>query len=186
VCEDFFNRPESRLQRSKQTLMSSSAFSFVKVAIAKRIAVVILPFLCFGCTTNRVSPNSIEGRMGAAISRNCGSSQTCKMQLRELTPFKWDRMFYFDVALSPSERQRAVGVSIPAHELQRQIVFLNHDKVIYNELLPTDFEKPVRNEVLFEIVAPATYFTCDDSAVFLAKHEGVGTGTPFYSLGLTK
>ncbi len=178
MCEDFFNRPESRLQ--------SSEFSFVNVAIAKRIAVVILPFLCFGCTTNRVSPNSIEGRMGAAISRKCGSSQTCKMRLRELTPFQWDRMFYFDVALSPSERRRAVGVSIPARELQRQIVFLNHDKVVYNELLPTDFEKPVRNEVAFEIVAPATYFTCDDSAVLLAKHDGVGTGAPFYSLGLTK
>jgi hypothetical protein len=98
-------------------------------------------------------------------------------------------MFYFDYGVDPSERRRAVGTNFDTHELERQLVFLRDGKVIDNEFLPTDVEKPIANQIVFETdesdkrMSP---FACDSSAVFQATYDGFGTGTSFYVLKLVR
>ena len=111
------------------------------------------------------------------------------MRLSDLTPFKWDRMFYFDYGVDPSDRRNAVGIGFDTHELEREIVFLRDGKVIDNEFLPTDVEKPIANQIVFETNgndSSMSTFACDSSAVFQATHDGFGTGTPFYVLRLVR
>ncbi len=88
--------------------------------------------------------------MGAAILQKCGPARNCTVRLSELTPFKWDKMFYFDYGVAPSDRRRAIGNSLSTHELERQVVFLRDGKIIDNEFLPTDVEKPIGNQIVFE------------------------------------
>ena len=66
-----------------------------------RLVVVLSVFLAIvGC--NRVAPTSIEGRIGRTITDRCRPAAKCVIQLREVTPFEWDRMFYFDYGVSPA------------------------------------------------------------------------------------
>jgi hypothetical protein len=98
-------------------------------------------------------------------------------------------MFYFDYGVDPSERRRVIGTSLVTPELERQLVFLRDGKVIENELLPTDVEKPIANQIVFETddsEKPMSPFACDGSAVFQATYDGFGTGTSFYVLKLVR
>lgn len=98
-------------------------------------------------------------------------------------------MFYFEYGVAPSDRERAVGTSFNTRELQRQLVFLRDGKVIDNEFLPTDVEKPIANQIVFETDEsdkPMSPFACDNSAIFQATYDGFGTGIPFYVLKLVK
>jgi hypothetical protein len=73
-----------------------------------------------GCNRNRVSASSMEGQIGHAIEERCPKTSDCLIRLRDVTSFNWDKMFYFDYAVSPAEREKAVGVqleTLPAHEL---------------------------------------------------------------------
>jgi hypothetical protein len=111
------------------------------------------------------------------------------VRLSDLTPFKWDKMFYFDYGITPSDRRRVVGIGFDTHELERQIVFLRGGRVVENEFLPTDIEKPIANQVVFatdEIDEPLSPFTCDDSAIFQATYDEFGTGIRFYFLRLVR
>ena|ERR1035438_269775 len=150
---------------------------------------LVLASLSVGCHRTKVDPLGIEGRLGAAISQKCGSARNCTVRLSDLTPFKWDKMFYFDYGVDPSERRRVIGTSLVTPELERQLVFLRDGKVIENELLPTDVEKPIANQIVFETddsEKPMSPFACDGSAVFQATYDGFGTGTSFYVLKLVR
>ena len=142
-----------------------------------------------GCNRRKIDSQQIEGKIGAAISQRCGKARNCTVRLSDLTPFKWDKMFYFDYNITPSERRRVVGIGFDTHELERQIVFLRDGRVVKNEFLPTDIEKPIANEIAFsteEIDKPVSPFACDDSAVFQATYDEFGTGIPFYFLKLVR
>lgn len=123
--------------------------------------------------------------MGTAILQRCGKARNCMVRLSDVTPFKWDKMFSFDYGVSPSDREKAVGISFKTHELERQIVFVRDGKVILNEFLPTDIEKPVLNSIVFVSSGSddaSRPFACQDSAVFQATYDDFGTGIPFYLL----
>lgn len=161
----------------------------MKTAIAQSLLLLVLASLWVGCNRTKVDRLSVEGKLGAAISRQCGTARNCKVRLSDLTPFKWDRMFYFDYGVAPPERRRAVGVSFDTHELERQIVFLRAGKVIDNEFLPTNVERPIANQIVFEndgTDKSPSPFACDDSAVFQATYDEFGTGISFYSLKLVR
>jgi hypothetical protein len=91
-------------------------------------------------------------------------------------------MFYFDYAVPPAERERAVGVQLETEEFRRQLVFLRGDNVVRNNLLPTDIERPVENEIVFQAGKQADWITCDSEAQFTATRGDGGTGIVFFEL----
>jgi hypothetical protein len=158
----------------------------MKIGIARFTLVLAFTLLWAGCNHIKVDSQSIEGKMGAAISQRCGKARDCTVRLSDLTPFKWDKMFYFDYGVTPSDRRRVVGIGFDTHELERQIVFLRDGRVVENEFLPTDIEKPIANQIVFatdKIDKPQSPFACDDSAIFQATYDEFGTGTHFIFYG---
>lgn len=147
-----------------------------------RLVAVLSVFLAFaGC--NRVMPTSIEGRIGRAINDRCRPAARCVIPLREVTPFEWDRMFYFDYDVSSAARQSAIGLPVHTEELRRQLVFLRNGKVVRNDLLPTDIEKPVENELVFEADDERSHWlSCDRAAQFEVTRDSFGTGVTFFRL----
>jgi hypothetical protein len=99
----------------------------------------------------------------------------CVIQLREVVPFEWDRMFYFDYGVSPAARRTAVGSPFDTEELRRQLIFLRNGQVVRNDLLPTDVEKPIENELAFEAGDQADWLSCDRGAQFEVIRDSFGT-----------
>lgn len=131
---------------------------------------------------NRVTPTSDEGRIGRAIIDRCRPTAKCVIELREVTPFEWDRMFYFDYVVSPIARRNAIGLPVDTAELRRQLVFVLNGKVVRNDLLPTNVEEPVENELDFEGGKEPNWLSCDRAAPFEVTHDSFGTGVTFFQL----
>lgn len=91
-------------------------------------------------------------------------------------------MFYFDYVVSPTARHSAVGLSFDTEELRRQLVFVRNGQVVHNDLLPTDVEKPVENELSFEGGNEPNWLSCDSAAQFEVTRDSFGTGVVFFQL----
>jgi hypothetical protein len=135
-----------------------------------------------GCNRNRVTASSTEGQIGHAIEERCPKISDCPIRLRDVTSFDWDKMFYFDYAVPPAERERAVGVQLETVEFRRQLVFLRGKNIVLNNLLPTDIEKPIENEIVFQVGRQTDWITCDSEAQFTATRGDGGTGIMFFQL----
>jgi len=64
---------------------------------------------------------------------------------------------------------RRFARSIP-QELRRQLVFLRNGQVVRNDLLPTNVEKPVENELDFEGGKEPNWVSCDRAAPSSRSH----------------
>jgi hypothetical protein len=135
-----------------------------------------------GCNRNRVSASSIEGQIGHAIEERCPKTSDCTIRLRDVTSFAWDKMFYFDYAVPPAEREKAVGIQLQTEEFRRQLVFLRGGSIVDNNLLPTDIERPIENEIVFQVGKQTDWITCDNEAQFTATRGDGGTGIVFFQL----
>jgi len=91
-------------------------------------------------------------------------------------------MFYFDYVVSPTARRSAVGLPFDTAELRRQLVFVRNGQVVRNDLLPTNVEKPVENELDFEGGEEANWLSCDRAAQFEVTRDSLGTGVMFFQL----
>jgi hypothetical protein len=91
-------------------------------------------------------------------------------------------MFYFDYVVSPTARRSAVGSPFDTAELRRQLVFLRNGQVVRNDLLPTNVEKPVENELNFEGGKEPNWLSCDRAAQFEVIRDSLGTGVMFFQL----
>ena len=153
-------------------------------AVHKTFATILLLFAVgsTGCNRNRVSASSIEGQIGHAIEERCPKTSDCLIRLRDVTSFNWDKMFYFDYAVSPAEREKAVGVQLETEEFRRQLVFLRGESIVRNSLLPTDIERPIENEIVFQVAKQTDWITCDSEAQFTATRGNQGTGIVFFQL----
>jgi hypothetical protein len=69
--------------------------------------------------------------------------------------------------------RKAVNCSVRLSALT-PFVIVRDGRVVKNEFLPTDIEKPIANEVAFstdEIDKPVSPFSCDNSAIFQATYD---------------
>lgn len=129
------------------------------------------------CEAERVKTSSFDATLGRAIRQKCSPSGQCVVRLSDLTPFVWDKMYYFDGRPQPSARDRIVGLTLHANEFQRQIVFLNRGAVVHNELLDTNIEAPVEGMVIFAtggVFEQSGWLGCGNAARFEVRPETDG------------
>jgi hypothetical protein len=62
------------------------------------------------------------------------------------------------------------------------VVFLRGGSIVRNDLLPTDIEKPIENEIVFQIGKKTDWISCDSEAQFTATRGDEGTGIVFFQL----
>ncbi len=122
-------------------------------AVHKTFATILLLIAVgsTGCNRNRVSASTIEGQIGHAIEERCPKTSDSPIRLRDVTSFDWDKMFYFDYAVPPAAREKAVGVQLETKEFRHQLVFLRGGSIVRNNLLPTDIERPIEREIVFQV-----------------------------------
>lgn len=81
------------------------------------IAVLLVRVVIAACN-HGVTRRSIEEQLGRAITDRCPDTR-CVIKLREVTPFDWDKMVYFDYVVSLSVRRSVVRVTFETEELRR-------------------------------------------------------------------
>jgi hypothetical protein len=138
------------------------------------------------CGTETVDPLSIEGKLVTRINTTCGESTSCTIRLRDVTDFAWDRLYVFKYNAGQSEIEKVIGAPFPLYEeFKRSMIFLNGGTVVYGEVEPTDVERPINNQVVFDIAYRDVYRSYSSESQFEVKRKHFQGGV-YYELQLIR
>jgi hypothetical protein len=82
-------------------------------------------------------------------------------------------MFYFANEVRPAGREQVVGIPLETAEFRRQLIFLRGGRIVRNDLLPTDIEGPIENEIDFRLGNQPDQWTSCDSEAQLQRREAM-------------
>lgn len=153
--------------------------------VMKRLVIVILLLIPLqGCGTKTINSSSVEGKLVTRINSTCQSSSVCTIRVKDVTNFDWDKMYVFKHTATSDQMNKAVGLPLPPYEeFERKIIFVNVGKVVYSEADPTDVEKPIDQEVMFDIPDDAQYKSYGRDSVFKVTRKSFSNGV-YYELRL--
>ena len=154
----------------------------------RSLLVVILILVIFeSCGVKTVDPFSIEGKLVTRINATCGQSSNCTIRLRDVTDFDWDRVYVFNYAARQSEIEKVIGAPFPLYEeFKRSMIFLNDGTVVYSEVEATDIERPINNQVVFDITVKGAYKSYSSESQFEVKRKHFQGNTYYYELKSTE
>ena len=152
----------------------------------RSLLVVILFLVPFeSCGIKTVDPHSIEGKLVTRINATCDESSNCTVRLRDVTDFAWDRVYVFNNGVRQSEIEKVIGAPFPPYEeFKRSMIFLNGGTVVYSEVEATDIERPINNQVVFDITKRGAYRSYSSESQFEVKRKQLQGDTYYYELKL--
>lgn len=145
---------------------------------------ILFPVIFESCGTKIVDPLSIEGKLVTRINTTCGDFSNCTIRLRDVTEFDWDRVYVFKYNARKAEIEEVIGAPFPIYdEFKRSMIFLNRGTVVYSEVEPTDVERLINNEVVFDIADKDVYRSYSSQSQFQVKRKNFQGGV-YYELKL--
>ena len=145
-----------------------------------RVALVLIygAFCVVGCERK----GEINRGIAAEIRRSCVGAPNCKIAVKQITRFDWDKLYVFSSQMNESERSKVLGVKDDGfQELQQQLVFTKNGAVVYEESELADIETPSRDEVLFDRAVEQRYEAFGHDATFEAAIVD-GSASRYYTL----
>ncbi|MCB1025309.1 MAG: hypothetical protein KDB79_13015 [Acidobacteria bacterium] len=130
-------------------------------------------FILFGLILSGCGYN-VAGRIEESVLSKCNAQKPCIIELKSVTPFSWDEMYFFDNALLSQEVNTILKQHIfsSPNESSHKMVFFMNGKIIYKEEQITDIEKAFDGEIYFEIDQSKKYGKFTHEAAFdVAKRE---------------
>jgi len=116
------------------------------------------------------------------VRQRCHPVTPCSIQLRHLTPFDWDKGFYFNDATTEEERTRTLGVKDENYqEMEDQYVFLKNGKVVHQENEPTNVEGNLPDEIGIVTPEGQNIASFESNATFTVSWES-GSNGPWFLL----
>lgn len=91
---------------------SMKIIKIIAVGIPILTAVLIGVFIVYP----RLFP-SLEYQLFSAVEKSCKNQRYCKVHLHEITPFRWDKAYFFSLSSDYTRRdiQRITGVNFIFH-----------------------------------------------------------------------
>ena len=134
--------------------------------------------ILFSCNNEKV----IKPKIAARINNQCSQAE-CVINLKDVTEFKWQKMYLFKTGTSLENIDRALGFHyLYFEDIADRIIFVLDKKVVYHEDEFTNPESKPRGGVIFQISDIVPYYTTDSSnAYFNVKRESVN-GNKYYEL----
>jgi hypothetical protein len=119
--------------------------------------------------------NSIAERLYS----KCGDKQACRMRLKDVTDFKWDRVYVFPVGASLEEIDQALGFHYNQwKDIGEKIIFVSKGQVVYHE---DYFPYPeMKNGALRFELSNSLYIGLYNDAVFSVEKQETEGGKFFY------
>lgn len=141
---------------------------------------VLILLLIIGCN-NRVK---LQSEIVSKIESQLGTSDSCFIDLKEFTVFPWDTLYYFSGIIPKSEVKSILQNRFKEyHEFDAALVFLNRGKVVYYEIINSNPEKIIKNEIIINYVDSLRYskFSFKESK-FIARKLSAPQGYCYYKL----
>jgi hypothetical protein len=144
--------------------------SMLSIAVAAIIVwVVIYAFDPFNIWPR---PDKVERAMIRQIVHSHSSPGSIRIQIKNVTSFRWETMYAFQSSASKKEIEEIIGTHVPEDcEISPQLFFLKNSRIVYQECEPSDFEGVTEDEIYFDIPEGAKYKSYLPNAVFSATIE---------------
>ncbi|OPX43988.1 hypothetical protein CLHUN_20130 [Ruminiclostridium hungatei] len=145
------------------------------------IFLIILILVLVGCQTKEsyMTENLIK-----AIDNECGEKNSCQIQMKDVTNFKWDKVVIFQVGSSNKEISKALDAEYKgATDLISGMVFVYNNQIADEELVPYDPENPNKLQYFIEKKSgePNCLSFSADDAVFEGSKDKID-GTYYYKI----
>src|SRR6185436_10946050 len=136
------------------------------------------------CGKQTIDPNNVEGRLVANIKKNCQGPTVCKIRLRDVTNFDWDKVYVFDYTATEDEIAKVVGFPLPRYDqFRRKMIFVDAGKLAYSEAEPTDIESLINDQIVFGIPDNESYREFGRDPLFEVNKRSFSRGV-YYELKL--
>jgi hypothetical protein len=131
---------------------------------------------CF-CIAGCRNSTSIAERLYS----KCGNKQVCRIPLKDVTDFRWEKVYVFSAGTSLEEMDQALGFHYKQWEdIGEKIIFVLKGKVVYHEdYFP--YPEMKNGTVRFEL-SNSTYIGWYNEAVFSVEKQQTEEGKFFYAV----
>ncbi|MEZ5308335.1 MAG: hypothetical protein R2684_14410 [Pyrinomonadaceae bacterium] len=137
----------------------------MKAAIGVLLIVFIV--LSTNCSWNKSDKFNLEKYIGDYLKIYCKGKSDCRFRLNEVTPFKWDKFYFFDASIEGHRIVEITGISVDYKEnMKRKFIFVKNNRIVYFEENESDIESAVEGEINFQDADRKNYAVFDYSAEF--------------------
>ncbi len=121
----------------------------------KSLFLILLVCLICACKeSSRKSSEPISEKISEYVQKNCKESKNCTLNLKDITNFSWDKMYFFDMSVEENVISKVVGkkFSSASKYYSNKLFFIQDNQVVESEqhIMP-EIDKPFHNgDVDFE------------------------------------
>lgn len=120
--------------------------------------------------------NNLGDKIIKEIDKKRDQSGSCKILMKDITVFKWDKMVIYEVGSSNNEITKALGVEYQdSVDLISGVVFVYNNKIVYKEKVPYNPERSTKMNYYVENEPgqPNCMAFTPDNAIFEGSREQV-------------
>ena len=120
--------------------------------------------ICSSCKNN----SSLEVRIGDYIKRTCQESDTCTIDIKNITDFEWHKMYVFKEGATLEKINEVLGFKYPFFEdIARRTIFVSGSRIIYHEDIFPNPESAEAGQVIYKMPDTVQYTVLrPDEAIF--------------------
>ncbi|HEX8328316.1 MAG TPA: hypothetical protein VF629_12295 [Hymenobacter sp.] len=159
--------------------------------ISNKISILLFVTAITGCKTG------MTDRLINKVSQDCGNIEKpiCNLSLREVTPFQWDRLYFFGAWITSDSISKVTGIHYHGNGVRddyRRMIFTLNNEIVYEEDFESfDYNNSVINflEIPDSLMNTKPHFLTPINAVFLVKKvkiEGSCKDCYSYNLSIVK
>ena len=122
-----------------------------------------LCFMLLMCLIILGCKSSLRDKIETKIQEKCKGIETCKIDLKEVTDFKWDRMYFFKTG---AEVNKVLGFHYPypGNDVASRFVFVSGNVVTYHEDNFLALYAPTKEKIRFNFYNDLAPYYCFDAA----------------------
>jgi hypothetical protein len=151
----------------------------MKTFLGRALRSLLLSALTLGMSGCARS-GKMESALVLQIAQSCRMQSPCQIRIDSATDFDWGKMYVFQYNATKADRERALGMNDDGYQdLQRQLVFVNNGRIVFQESEPTNIEHPIKNEVVFDIPGTETFASYPRGTLFSVQQLSSEAGAYF-------
>lgn len=144
--------------------------------MSKLCFILSISLIALGCKS------SLRDKIETKIQEKCKGIETCKIDFKEVTDFKWDRMYFFKTG---AEVNRVLGFHYPylGNDVASRLVFVSGSVVTYHEDNFLALYTPTKEKINFNFYNDlAPYYRFDAEDAIFEVNKTVHKGIVYYDL----
>jgi hypothetical protein len=127
-----------------------------------------------------------DNSIAAKIYEKCGEQDKCVRQVKDVTNFKWDKVYIFRVGTSLEDIEKGLGFPYKQwQDVADRIIFVGNGKVVYHEEYYPYPEYIEKGRTFFEL-SKTPYVGEYNTATFSVRKEENVNGEWYYKIIPTK